>query len=600
MSRRESLDAQIDRLPPALNRSLLMLRRYREKQYEMVDEFCGQHWGPEGAYCKHPVPVNLLATYVDVTVRNLISQNPRVLLSTTRADAKPVAAAMQDWVNKEIQKTRLDHCIERVVTDACFRVGVCKVAIATPTDAAFSGWNLKAGHPFARPINLDDLVVDMHARHPDEFAFIGHRYRAIYETVVDSSLYDKSRKDLQPMTDRQYNLTGDPRINLLGRGFYDGDAEEFEKYVDLWEIYLPRFRLIVTLADSQLQGPAQLQRGGKMVPLRVQEWIGPDCGPYHWLGFGIVPGNCMPKSPLDDLFDLHLAINQGFRKAIRQMARQKENPAYARQRGGDTDAGNIQKASDGEWVPVDDPKSITTVLSGQVNQAVVLLADHLHQLFNDQAGNLALLAGTGPQSKTATQDQMLSSAASAGIQSKQKRTLDLTVAVVRSLLWYYHHHPTLEMSAPYKLAGLPDHNRVVTPEDRFGISFDDLDIQIDPYSLLTQTPQQRAQAIMEIIAEFTPLMTLLQQQGISFDMNTILTKLGAYRDMPDLPEIMTVTEPPPQAQAQSSGASMPASGTRTYERVSRSQETPQKRSDALANRFQAAMQATKPNGMVNR
>src|SRR5207253_775171 len=141
---------------------------------------------------------------------------------------------------------------------------------------------------------------------------IGHRYRAPLEVIRNSKIYSKGRKDLSPSTDTAYNLEGDERISMIGRTYLGMDSEEFEDFVDLWEVYLPRHRMVLTLIDDQLTGASKtgMTNGSPADALRAQHWLGPETGPYHLLSYGMVPGNAMPKAPIMDLIDLHIFANQ--------------------------------------------------------------------------------------------------------------------------------------------------------------------------------------------------------------------------------------------------------------------------------------------------
>jgi hypothetical protein len=310
------------RLAGAITRSRLMLRRPRQERRDMVKQFVGQHWSEEGTSEK--VPVNLVSLYVQVMAARLVAKNPRVLLTTFDRGMKPTVSAMQAWANKEIERMDLQGTLQRVVIDALFSVGVLKVALADPSLAASSGWGLTAGEPFACPIDLDDWVYDAHCRDFRQASFLGHRYRVPLDTVKDSKLYSKARKDLVPATQQPYNQEGDEKIGMLGQTYSGAQDEDWEDYVDLWEIYLPRHRLVLTLTDEQLVGATPSDNGGRIEPLRVQQWVGPDCGPYHILGYGVVPGNPMPKAPVQDLIDLHDETNIAWRKIFRTMEDTKE------------------------------------------------------------------------------------------------------------------------------------------------------------------------------------------------------------------------------------------------------------------------------------
>jgi hypothetical protein len=590
----------IDRLCLAMNRSRLMLKRFREERREMVRQYVGQHWSEEGTGEK--VTVNLISLYVSVVGRNLIAKNPRVMLSTFDRQNKPAVSAMQTWCNSEIVRMKLQNTMKRVVLDGLFSLGICKVALATPADSASVAWNLVAGQPFAERVDLDDFVFDMHARDFCECSFIGHRYRVPIDVVKDSALYTNARLSLEPSFDAAFNVQGDERISMLGRSYYGQGTEEFEDMIDLWEVYLPRHRLVVTLVDSSLSGPMGAGVTGPNStpgPLRVQKWLGSDGGPYHFLQYGTVPGNAMPKAPIQDLVDLHDATNRMYRKAIRQGERQKEILAVA---GGAMEDGNrVMQASDGDIIRVDNPERSQTRVFGGHNQQNLALGTHLKDVFGWIAGNLDMMGGLAPQSKTLGQDQMLAQNASRAVADMQDTTVDYTADVLKSLCWYWWHDPFKVMKTKAQLPGLPDMGiqRQVTPQQRMRGRFEELEIEIDPYSMQHSTPQSRLAALNQIVQGIiTPMMQFLQQQGVSFDVNAYLQKVAAYADMPDLVDIVTIQEPPhPDLQASGGAppeAPKPAETTRNYVRHSAGADNQQSRGADFMNQLAAG--ANQPNG----
>ncbi len=538
----------------------------------MVQQYAGHHWSDEGTTEK--VPVNLISLYVSVVGRNLIAKNPRVMLSTFDRSLKPTVSAMQAWANKEIEHMRLQETLQRVVVDALFSIGIAKVALATPADSASMAWNLGAGEPFAERVDLDDFVYDIHARDFGEVAYIGHRFRVPLQSVRDSSLYHRSRKDLTASDDPLYNLEGDERINVLGRGAYGGN-EEYEDMVDLWEIYLPRHRLVITLADDNLTGPSATNSTAD--PLRVQKWLGTEAGPYHILSMGIVPGNAMPKGPLQDLIDLHEAANKAYRKVVRMSERTKELTAV--QGGAMEDGSRVMQADDGDILRLDNPDKIKQfVMGGQALQGVIAWATTAKDLFAYMAGNLDMMGGLSPQSKTAAQDKLLAENSTKALADMQDRTITFTSDVIKSLCWYWWHDPFKVQRSKHALPGLPNLQiqRQVTPAQRQAGRFEDLDITVDPYSMQHNTPQSRMAALNQVVTQIVlPMMQLLVQQGIAFDINAYLQKIAQYMDMPDLAEIITI-QAPPQPDV-STGASkdrkMPMQTERTYNRTNTPSQT---------------------------
>ncbi len=560
-----------DRLCRAMQHARLALRTPRETRREITRNSVGRYWSDEGS--PKAVPINLLGLYDRIVVPGLIGKNPRLMLSTFKQEHKPVVSALEDWVNPELERMNLARTLQRCVLDALTFVGVCKVALATPADAALLGWQRGAGQPFAERIDLDDFVFDLHARDFTEVSFIGHRYRAPIEVIRKSKMFSRERFDLAPSTDEYINPEGDERISTIGRTYLAGNSEEFEDMVDLWEVYLPRHRVIVTLADDHLSGP----RGGNKMPLRVQRWLGPDCGPYHLLGYGVVPGNIMFKGPKLDLFDMHLFLNRTYRKLMRQADRQKN---IGMVRGSASEDGTrTLDTDDGEFTKVDDPAAINMVDFGGPNQNNFAMFMSGKELFSWMAGNLDMLGGLAPQSKTATQDEILAKNATGAMSDMQTSSLIFTESVGRALLWFHHHHPTQVHQSVYKVPGGGgiESTRNLTPKQRQRVPFDAIGCKVDPYSLSYQTPQMRLQALMQTLMQvYVPLAQQAQQQGVGLDMNKLFQKIGRMSDDPTLEEVLSVAAPvqeqPGEAQQ---GPTKPPDTTRTYERISRPGRTDQ-------------------------
>lgn len=587
-------EVDIARLCAAMQRSRQTLSYPRQQRFDMVRQYVGAHWSEEGS--QKPVPCNLLAAYISIVGRKLIAQNPRVLLSTWDRAMRPTVKAMNQWVNKEIVKMDLAMTLQRNVLDALFSVGCCKVALATPADSALHGWQHKAGKPFAQRVDLDDLVFDVHARDFSEVGYIGHRFRAPLAAIKESKIYSRERRQLAATDDRIYNLEGDERIGFLGRTTLAGEDEEYEDFVDLWEVYLPRHQLVLTLVDDQLLGAGALADKAKGKALRIQNWLGPEKGPYHILGMGTVPGNPMPKAPMQDLYDLHIAINAMLRKLVRQAERQKE--VLPVRTGQSEDGSRIIETNDGEAFRSDGEPPVPVNFGGP-NQANFQTMEAFRNLFSWLAGNLDIMGGLSPQSRTAHQDEMLNQNSSATLAEMQARVTVHTADIVKALCWYWHHDPLNVTTAEYSVPGMPQIStalrtwpnnpavhqnvpgRMVRSHD-----FDDMDIAVDPFSLQYQTPQSRLAALNQLVSQvIAPMMPLLQQQGVAFDINAYLEKWARYNDSPDVTEIVTIREPPQESSSSpdENQSVRPGQTTRNYVRRSLGQDSAQAKAAQTQN-----------------
>jgi hypothetical protein len=578
-------DLDLLNLTDAMNGARRTLQRPRQERYRAVQEYAGGHYADGGT--DHPVPVNLIGLYVQIMASALVSQSPKFMLTTHDSRQRAAVSACEDWLNAEVKRQYLCDTLQRCVIDSLFGVGILKVALADPGHAAANNWGLSAGQPFAQRVDFDDFVYDVYARTFEEASFLGHRYR------VPKAAADKIYKDGRDLpTDTQntdYNPEGDEKIGMVGRG--DRYSEEFDEYVTLWEIYVPRHKVVLTLADDPAYGATDDEKA----VLRVVKWVGPPCGPYHFLGFQWVPGSARPKGPIMDLIDIHRAVNRSYVKIIEDTDRCKAIGLVPSGATGDAD--RFMKASNGEWVQCDRPDAIKEVVTGGAIQAVLQVAMHLKEMFSWLAGNLDIVGGLSPQSKTASQDKMLNENSSRAVGDKQQAVVNFTSKVGDALLWYYWRHPQKVMDAPLHAPGLPGVGvmRKVYPagarneqgqphklrRDGYGP-----DILVDPYTLTHSTPQQRLAFLNQFIAATAPMLPLWAQQGVVMDANAYVSMVGKYGDVPEIQDIFTVQQPPappPGGDGGGDAPGMPANTTRTYERRSLGADSAGAKGNALSN-----------------
>lgn len=571
-------EISLEKLCNAIVEDRKSLEPFRQNRREAVEQLAGHNYGKGGT--SGEVPVNLLNLYVTIMSRSLVANHPRVMYSTFDRKQEAAVAAMEQWANEEIVRMNLVETYKRVVVDALLCVGIMKIALATPADAAVSGWDVKAGQPIMSVVDLDDFCCDMSARRFDECAYHACRYRM--PVAVANELYAKGKEEFEETETDDYNYGGDERVETIGRD--SGRREELEPHTTLWEVYLARHKLIVTLRDNG--GIPDWSHG----PVRVQPWVGPPSGPYHFLSMGLVPGNLMPKAPIMDLIDLHRHYNRAYNKLLRQLKDYKKNQAY---RGATTEeAKRFRDAVDGEMVQSDDPASIVDVESGGPSNAVLIMSDHIKQSFDFIGGNLALLGGRSPQSRTATQDKMLNENASAGVADMQDAAQSFVQSTMEGENWFWWHHPMKVMRAKWEapsdrnftvdVAAHPWNANTTEPKRTGKLP----QIKVDVFSLPRQTPQTRIAYINQVLQTVGPFMQLLQTQGVMVDMNMLLDIFAKYGDEPDLKKIFHYSEPPPpdaQGGGAPEGPGMPPNTTRTYERYSHGGEGPQaKQADLTA------------------
>lgn len=574
----------MQRLAQSMRTSRQQLERFRTVRREIVREYAGKYWSEEGV--DHEVIVNLVALYVQVMGRSLVAKTPRFYLSTFDKQHKPAIAALQAIGNKYCERIGLDYVLRAAAIDSLFSIGITQVSLATPAAAAAANFRFEAGQPYAANVDLDDWGFDPHARCFEDAAFEFHRMRVPLAAVREDKMFGPKRKKLEPSDDAQFNPeTGDERISMLGR-IYRGSQEEVEDMIDLWQVWVPRERCIHFFASQCGMVPDDGDE-----PLLSQDWIGPYCGPYHHWGMFPVPGNAMPKAPLQDLIALHLKHNNAMRKLADDVANMKELTVVG---GGNAEDGlKINQALNGETICVRNLQGIQQFTTrGQNLQQLVGMATFFKDVFDFMGGNLALVGGRSQQASTATQEKILNENASAGISDMQETAVTCASKVISSVLWYLYQHPERAYSYEHSAGPkLPSIVRTLYPrgaQDEQGnarrlrrdLDFNAIDFRLDPYSMRHSTPEARLNFIMATVKGLVaPLLPMFQQQGVQLDLQKLVQKISELGDQPDLSDIITIMEPMmPQGGGQPSAGQQ--SGDRTYNRVNPSEQTQEGQSKA--------------------
>ena len=228
-----------------------------------------------------------------------------------------------------------------------------KIGLVAEGTAETESYLQDADQPYVEPVLLEDFAYDTAAKSWDQVDFAANRYRVPLADVLGNPLFDPAATEkLAPSDSRQAeDLRGDgvddDSVQHLGTGS-NMLREEIREYVTLWDVWLPKEGLLVTMAD-QSGGPA----------LRIVPWEGPEHGPFLLLGFDVVPGNIMPVAPGAHLLGLARLLNRMMRKLGDQADRQKMVTLVSRAASQNGTGQAAVEAEDGEAIPTDDPKAFT-------------------------------------------------------------------------------------------------------------------------------------------------------------------------------------------------------------------------------------------------
>ena len=566
----------LGRLRDAMRFSRKKLEAFRRRHKEAIEQYVGIDYSEGGS--DKPVYLNLMEIAANIYERQLAARPPKVLVFTHSKKLRSQGVKLEQAMNSMLRTYDVHNALRRCVKSSLFSMGICKVGTQVIGNYEEEGFSFTKTRPYVASVSLDDWVHDMTSHVPEEIDYCGHRYRMSLESAKKDKSFNKSaRENLTSMEDFSFNESGDERTSTISQGASQHEGQ-IEDKIELWEIWLPKERLIVTLGPNE---------GDK--PLKVVEWDGPPnpLGPYHLLYFNEVDGNSMPLAPAMLWRGLHDVSNGLFRKLVREAQRYK---VVGLTRGVDSeDADRIRMASDGEIVGVDNPEAITEKMFGGIDQRNFAFTLQIKQLFSWQAGNLDLMGGLGAQSETATQDQLLHASASQRMSGMQDEVRLFTKKVIRD--WGFHLWSDPVESYPIRLNEQPvgPVDTFLTPEERATHDYLLHEVDIEPYSMQFVSPQERLAKLNQIIGQVVlPSLPMMQEQGLGIDYKELLSTFSRYSDLPELKDIIVgLDDVPPGSDRMGAGGNqgpgMPAATHRVNERISRPGASPRGAEQTLVN-----------------
>lgn len=508
-----------------------LVRAHRVSYKELLDfrnlrrEFLRYYLGakdPQGMTVS--VAVNLVEQFVNIYQRNLVPNSPAPFVSVSSAELLGTRSKLELGLEYTAKRIDLEETLRLCVFDALFSVAHVKIGI----DETVPGAPRDPGRPFVEHVELGNWCHDMSATKWKNVRFMGDKSRIPLEEARDR--YPEFADELTPTLagDTQESEEQDEPIPRAAR-----EDIEFRDLVDIWQLFLPDENLIVEMPA----GP----EGLKALLLAVEDWQGPDVGPYRRLAFTDVVGRTMPLSPIAVLFELAKLHGALWRKSSTQAKEQKT--VIAAKRSNVKDAGKIVHAGDLEVVTTDgDPNLVKDFRLGGADPGTIQMEDLVRNLFSEFAGNLQLLGGLSPQSETATQDRMLAASASQRLKSMQASVKGLTRDVFRDLGWWLWGDPTIDLPLSRRTPGTGQSISIkFTPEDRKGEYFD-YNIEVNPYSMQSRTPEEEFQLLMFLYANIiVPGEQQMAQQGVIFNFPAFLRRIAKLKNLDTMDEFLMFT-----------------------------------------------------------
>lgn len=521
------------RLLTAIKRSREALDKYRRVRKLMVEHYCGSWYDTTTPQGDGKILVNLMNQTARIYTVALAANNPQVLVSTPSFSALPFARRFEVNVNKLISDMALDQTFRAIVLDAFFCLG-CGVVMMRDTNTRFHGlleseedvW-LDPGEPWLNRVSLDDLILDMPSKERTKMRFCGHRYRADYEKVMDEPGYDKKVKDkLQPTSRESSDGTGATREI----GIDDADDDDLKDMIWLQDVWIAEDNSIATLACDQ-----------DLEPLIEREWTGSQAGPYKFLSLGDVPDRIIPAAPAVNLFGMHLQQNRLHVRMEADSDAHRVVNVYAP--SGADDAEKVRTAERNSWVRSNDPKNISQIEVGGIDQRDMALATFIQDEYDRLAGNLQAMGGLGPQAATLGQEELVHGQLSKNVADMRMAVVNFAADCILDLgrLMWEDQNLEIQSSIPVGNSGIHVSSGW-SPDLRVG-NFEDYEFKVEPYSMVFKTPEQKLQEMYQFIQEVAPLWPLFQMSGATFDAEAFVDEVARLKNRPEFKRFITFAVP---------------------------------------------------------
>lgn len=521
------LDLPFLRLVDAVKESRHKLRPWREQYIALWKEYVGDYYGANGNDKANPL--NKLEQASTIYLQQLAGNPPRANVFTKNRRYKAGGVKLAAVLNAQLEDFRIHNAIQRSVKNSLFGMGIVKVGLKDVGKENVGGVEVVTSTPFVESILMDDFVVDMTANSLEAAEYIGHKYRVALRDAIKRKDWDvRCREKMREQMNNWVNEEGDARTSSMSG---DNDKGQLFRKIEVWEIYVPAERKVITFCEDCSE-----------YPLKVSPWDGPERGPYHALYYNEVDGCVMPLAPAATWIHMHNAINSMMRKLLRQVERSKGlglAPNMTNSNGG-KDATNIMNASDGDVISVESPDAIQERFFGGIDQRTFGFLLQVNQLFSSMAGNLDTLGGLAAGSGTATQDAILNENSSARVNAMRQKVALFTKAVLTDLSYWMWTDPSTIYEA--QIDGPPGMAPIqvqLTPEER-EYDFFEHQIEVEPFSMVFQSPQQRVTQLQTLMVQFLmPLGQVMQQQGLSIDFREFLRIMSNYMNLPEINDLVT-------------------------------------------------------------
>ena len=446
--------------------------------------------------------MNLTKRGADVLVAHLASNPPEHSFVAKRLQFRGRAKALSiasDNLNSEIDRVRVSRMgllnallSERTVKKTGVRAGSEMVKI--------NGRLYNPGQPYCKVIDNDDHGFDFTARCIEEMRWERHKYRVQREILYDCGLFNPRELDKISMVwdQNRSSSAGEQAMSHLIGGEHKEEAfiHDMVELMDVVFYDADGTTWVCTCASD----PDETSDW-----LRIEQWSGPERGPFEWLQFYPVPNNIMGIA-WATVTEVQAVIASKIMRKIVDSALAAKAGLMASGQVDDKEIRSVIEGPDGFVLKVADPNAWSEKkVGGEMAQDLWKILGPVMEWWNIQSGNVDVLGGTDASSGSDTLGEYQGMAANAGVVMSylQKVSHEHEEAISRRLAFYLQNDPLRKFMSPHRV---PNGEWLEVVYDPFAEEDDhtDYEYRIRDNSMKAVDPNVLLHRLMEFYGIFLP------------------------------------------------------------------------------------------------
>ena len=532
-------------------------KRFRDAHLETLNERVRRFTGPaySGKTFEDFDPESHEYEYISLVLPRVFFDSPRVRVSTIRqGPMQDLALALQAGLNRWIREVRLRNVLTEVGTDMLLSWGMALVTmepnmsrIVPDSVRATTGYSGTPFRPVVQRISPKRTFWDPMALTYSEARYIGHEWTRDKDDLL---LQAQATPEEGWLIDVIAGLSEDAGLGDLRNDMKDREAPSRREVMGV-TIYIKGYQIEGQPGPDQGFNGALVEMAmsssGFVLIRQPRMFYGPASGPYYMFGVYTVPDNSIPLSPTAAMATQVAVLNM-HAKAVSQAAARRKRVAFTNDRDPKL-ADIVANCKDGEVVQINTDElnnNLKEVELGGVTDSA-LQGLQIERERRDRISGLSdAMRGNVSGEATATENSIASEASGTRMAFIRAQAYEATAQMLRAVAWYLYYDERVVFPVDPQFAQMP--GQAIpgqepwyvggNPQMGSGATFEDLDLDIEPYSMERTSEQLQQKRLMELTNIIGQVLPAAMQAPIN--LRELFNLLGNFANVPELSKVVNI------------------------------------------------------------